>query len=282
MSINTKTTKMIIVFAVICCFAGGLRASAPIDPMQSLTKAAEKNNVNAQYFLGRAYYNGLFAGTHDTEKAVHWLTKAAENGSTKAQSYLGGLYYKGIDGKPDYKKAYKWLSLAVKENDIDAFKHLASMYFNGRGVDKDYKKAFSYSNMSARFSLDGRSQMLLGLMYYKGMGTKQNTEKAIYWLNKAAFVGCDSDAQYLLAVILLGNKDKADYDKAYSLLEDSATQDNEDAQIKLATLYIKGEGRKKDGFAAAYWLRRAMINTKSQEAKEIYDKYNLDKYKFNN
>lgn len=57
-------------------------------------KAADKGNVNAQYYIGKLYYKGKGI-EKDDKKAFEYLKKAAEQGHVDAQYYLGKCYYDG-------------------------------------------------------------------------------------------------------------------------------------------------------------------------------------------
>ncbi|MDR2846455.1 MAG: hypothetical protein LBV63_04145, partial [Candidatus Methanoplasma sp.] len=56
-----------------------------------LTKAARKGDSEAQYLLGKHYYE---KGTRrDHKSAIKWLTLAAEQGHMSAQHDLGMVYF---------------------------------------------------------------------------------------------------------------------------------------------------------------------------------------------
>ena len=57
-------------------------------------KAAESGNIDAQYWLGRCFYNGLSV-KKDYSQAVYWYRKAAEQGDAAAQNNLGLCYEDG-------------------------------------------------------------------------------------------------------------------------------------------------------------------------------------------
>ena len=48
-----------------------------------INKAAEKNNADAQYFLGSMYQSGEGVAK-DKRKALEWLNKSAQQGNKKA------------------------------------------------------------------------------------------------------------------------------------------------------------------------------------------------------
>ena len=51
--------------------------------MEWINKAAEKNNADAQYFLGSMYQSGEGVAK-DKRKALEWLNKSAQQGNKKA------------------------------------------------------------------------------------------------------------------------------------------------------------------------------------------------------
>ena len=72
-------------------------------------KAAEQGNVQAQFYLGRMYSNGL--GTEqDYAKAAEWYQKAAEQGYKPAYNELAWTYH--LMGK--YEEALPWAEKAVE------------------------------------------------------------------------------------------------------------------------------------------------------------------------
>lgn len=58
--------------------------------MEELIKKAEEGDVEAQFQLGLAYYNGDGINKN-YRKAYHWFQKAIEQGNGDAQNYLGNL-----------------------------------------------------------------------------------------------------------------------------------------------------------------------------------------------
>ena len=53
-------------------------------------EAAEQGNADAQYALGRMYYNGEGV-PRDEAEAVHWFRMAAELGHAEAQDQLARM-----------------------------------------------------------------------------------------------------------------------------------------------------------------------------------------------
>ena len=88
-------------------------------------KAAEQGNVQAQFYLGRMYSNGL--GTEqDYAKAAEWYQKAAEQGYKPAYNELAWTYH--LMGK--YEEALPWAEKAVEalSQEPEIIETLATIY----------------------------------------------------------------------------------------------------------------------------------------------------------
>lgn len=51
---------------------------------------------------------------------MHWLLKAAERNDPNAQAFLGAMYFRGGAIKKDLVQAYKWINLAAAQEQHDA------------------------------------------------------------------------------------------------------------------------------------------------------------------
>lgn len=75
--------------------------------------AVEKSDVQAQFYLGYAYYNG--EGTdRDYATAVMWFKRAAAKGHAKAQYNLAYCYMKGNGVPANYDKAFELLRQSAR------------------------------------------------------------------------------------------------------------------------------------------------------------------------
>jgi TPR repeat protein len=78
----------------------------------SLREAAERGDAEAQYNLGRLYFEVQDVPQHHAQAAA-WYRKAAEQGNADAQYNLGGLYRYGLGVPQDYLQAYFWFEVAA-------------------------------------------------------------------------------------------------------------------------------------------------------------------------
>ncbi|MCR4572537.1 MAG: sel1 repeat family protein [Lentisphaeria bacterium] len=86
-------------------------------------KAAEQGDAEAQYSLGRRYYNGEGV-VKDYAEAVKWYRKAAEEGHSGAQNSLRVCYVRGEGVVKDYAEAVKWCRKAAEQGNETAQKNI--------------------------------------------------------------------------------------------------------------------------------------------------------------
>ncbi|WP_434779209.1 tetratricopeptide repeat protein [Neisseria sp. Ec49-e6-T10] len=131
--IDTYTLKsiylIIFVFVSSCVFAQGA------DTI--LQTKAQNGDVEAQYLLAKAYYNGDGV-SQDTQKSFYWLIKAAEQGYAKAQDNLASAYYEN----GDKQKAFYWFNKAAEQGLALSQYSLAFMYYKADGVPSDAKRPY--------------------------------------------------------------------------------------------------------------------------------------------
>ncbi len=89
------------------------------EAIEWYSKAAEQGVAEAQYRLGRCYYNGKGV-SQNSEEAVRWFRKAAEQGDAEALYDLGHCYYYGEGVTKDLEEAVKWYHKAAEQGHIGA------------------------------------------------------------------------------------------------------------------------------------------------------------------
>ena len=76
--------------------------------MQILLRRARQNDIQAQFYLGNAYANGLGIASNP-EQAAYWYKKAADNGELLAMDRLGQIYSGGLCFQArDQEEARRW------------------------------------------------------------------------------------------------------------------------------------------------------------------------------
>ena len=101
-------------------------AQIPEIDLDSLRQEAEQGDVEAQYKLGYAYYDGKGV-PQDYAESLKWFRKAAEQWNAKAQYSLGNSYYNGKGGPKDYVKAHMWYNLAASKSEGQTRKDAVTM-----------------------------------------------------------------------------------------------------------------------------------------------------------
>ncbi len=115
---------------------------------EEVKKLAEMGRADAQFRLGKMYYNGDGV-RQDKSETVKWIRKAAEQGHAEAQYWLGGMYENGYGVKQDYAEALKWYRKAAEQGNADAQYGLGVMYHSGSGVAKDLHEARKWYQKAA-------------------------------------------------------------------------------------------------------------------------------------
>lgn len=76
-----------------------------------LLSLAEKDQAEAQYYLGLMHLNGQGV-EQNVQEALPWLRKAALGGVMDAAATLGKMYASGLGVKMDMDEAAKWIERA--------------------------------------------------------------------------------------------------------------------------------------------------------------------------
>lgn len=136
-----------------------------------------------------------------------------------------------------HKEAYDFL-IQDDKNPRCAFA-LATMYYNGEGVQRDFKKSTFYYSIAADAGIVP-ALVSAGFAYANSMGVPQDFKKAVHYLKQASDQGEAS------------------------------------AKVTLAEIYAMGEvgGTRKE---AAKLIREVLAYSNSEEAMDVYNKYELNK-----
>jgi TPR repeat protein len=114
-------------------------------------KLADRNNPNAEYWLGHMYEIGLGI-PKDPNKAIDLYKKAADQNIVAAEARLGAIYLSGDQVPPDFGQAKYYLDRAASHGDPRSAMLLGQMYRIGLGIPKDLKQAYAWSEVA---SLEG-------------------------------------------------------------------------------------------------------------------------------
>jgi TPR repeat protein len=208
--------------------------------------AAERSDVDAQYFLGSLYYEGNNPSENPEDHVIQqdyalaelWFLKAASKGHAAAQYHLGVIYYVGQGTQRDFVKAAEWFYKAADQGLLEAQCYLGYLYQQGEGVPLDYGKGAAWFRKAADQGY-AAAQFNLGYLYSNGQGVPQDYTQAADLYRAAASQG-DENAQFALGVLYEEGKGvQRDYAQAATYYRKAADQGLTDAKASLDLLYSK-------------------------------------------
>lgn len=116
--------------------------------LQGFFELAKSGDLDAQTMLGELYLDGLNGVEQDPKKAFFWISKAANREEPQAQYLLGYMYENGIYVAKNVKKAVEWYKKSAMQGDVLAQYNLALIYKEGKGsVSKNVHEAFKWLQM---------------------------------------------------------------------------------------------------------------------------------------
>jgi len=152
-----------------------------------LLPLAQKNDVDAQYFLAT-----LYDGGHGVElspaMASYWYKRAAKLGHVNAQYNMGVAYANGDGVRQSIIEAVRWWRMAAISGSINAQFNLGIMYLRGEGIRHDPTEAVRWWGKAAEQG-DAAAQYNLGALYASGEGVSRNVKVALSWWARAAAQG---------------------------------------------------------------------------------------------
>ena len=116
---------------------------------QHLLEHAEQGDAQAQYEVGRRFWNGDGVD-QDHKQAADWFDRAARQGLAAAHCALGLCYERGDGVEQDMWQAAAWYQWAAQQDDAEAQLRLSECYEKGRGVPKDKEKAAEWLYKAAQ------------------------------------------------------------------------------------------------------------------------------------
>ena len=116
---------------------------------QHLLEHAEQGDAQAQYEVGRRFWNGDGVD-QDHKQAADWFDRAARQGLAAAQCALGLCHERGDGVEQDMWQAAAWYQWAAQQDDAEAQLRLSECYEKGRGVPKDKEKAAEWLYKAAQ------------------------------------------------------------------------------------------------------------------------------------
>jgi len=132
-----------------------------VDDIPALREAAEAEQPEAMFLLGREYLVGRFV-EQDLGEAHAWFARADEAGSSAGTNALGVMYYESIGVKREYPRARELFLRAADAGNAKAMRNLGRMSEGGHGVEVDYKVAIEWYEKA--FQAAGDDEHLKGVL----------------------------------------------------------------------------------------------------------------------
>ena len=172
----------------------------------------------------------------------------------------------------DMPSVFNVMYLLALKGDRRAQLDLGRLYFRGEGVEQNYEKAHWWFSEAAeqgsRIAVTN-----LGILYAGGYGVKKNLNHGIYLLEKTASAN-DSQAMLVLGTLYYNEIKIRDFNKAFKWLEKGAKQGNEEAIFRLALMYERGEGTKRNR-PMAISIYKDLIAQQSRFSEEAKERLNI-------
>ncbi|OUR77769.1 hypothetical protein A9Q83_09630 [Alphaproteobacteria bacterium 46_93_T64] len=105
-------------------------------------KAAEKNQAEGYWVLGKLHFSGAGGYKSDYVEAVKWHRKGAEAGHPGSQNALGNAYYRGRGVKRDNSLSVDWHEKAAEQGLVSSQFFLATTFWYGEpDIEIDLEKS---------------------------------------------------------------------------------------------------------------------------------------------
>lgn len=215
-----------------------------------LVRQAEAGNPEAQFNLGKCFYNGDGV-EKDLKEAVKWYRKAAEQGNGNAQNNLGFCYRFGYGVEKDYFEAVNWYRKAAEQGNPSGQYNLGCCYDNGFVVAKDPVEAIKWYHKAAS---QGNNNAIKRLQELESQKTNDSASAEQKYL--AAAQAGDSNAQNALGDFY--RCEKMNYSEAVKWYRKAAEQGNNKAQYNLGYCYECGLGVTHSLGLAKKWYQTSM------------------------
>jgi TPR repeat protein len=229
---------------------------ADTDAIAAWGKAAQRGNVEAQSWLGRAYAMGRGVAK-DPAVARRILEPAAQAGSGRALYVLALLDLDSVNG--DRARGMAYLRQSVATGYPNALLHLSLLYERGAETPPDAapdaKNAAELERQAAEMD-NSAAQAVHAFRYVHGNQVPRNDALARYWAERAILNGDDAGYAALARVLMRGNAD--DQRTAVGMVRTLADAGEVHAMLVMAHAAMRGIGQPVDRVAGRTWFVGAL------------------------
>lgn len=155
-------------------------AQGQID-LQSLRRAAETGDREAQRLLGTAYLQGDMGLPKSLADAYPWWLKAAAQGDPEAMNNVGYTLYRGFLGKTDLVAARRWFEQAARAGFSNSMVSLARMNARGEAGKANPGEALDWLLKAGQANNPQAIHWLVTLYRNGGLGQAADPKRAAYW-----------------------------------------------------------------------------------------------------
>ncbi len=206
--------------------------------------------------LARGFVLDTFMNQYD--KAIKSYQLAADAQLPLAYYNLGLIYQSGKGRPVDMEKAVSWYEKAAEKGQADAMEQLAKLQWAGQ-LNGGHSKALTLFKKAADLKQrDALYQM--GLFAETGVLTDFDMNKAVNYYHQAAQQGDQKASLALARIYQYALTGQADTDKARSIYEHLAKNNNAFAQYQLALLDMQASSTEEQSKTAQKWLKLAKEN----------------------
>jgi hypothetical protein len=169
LAINSLAFVFFLLVAVAPSYS---QTKAEKKELAALYQKASDGDVNSQLELGTRYLLGRGVAIEDAVQARDWFTKAADKGNATAQFWLGEMYSTGWGIPEDKARAAIWYRKAADQGLATAQYALGNMYETGRGAPLNHEEAVTLIRKAANQDFaPAKSWMKTHAMDSQGAGT---------------------------------------------------------------------------------------------------------------
>lgn len=221
--------------------------------MNMLVRLADKDNVMAQYQVGKLYAED--DRVKDEVKAIKYLSAAAKE-NVYAQYTLGKLFADKNSTYHDMSRAIGCFSDAAMRGNSVAMYRLGKIYADKQSEYYDTSQAIHYLSMAVEKE-NNVATYALGKLYADKESDCYDAVMAIRYLQPVADTG-NEYAQYSIGK-LYADQESGVYNpqKALDYFQRASDQGNQYADIALGFMYLNGNGVMADSIKARQYFEKA-------------------------
>lgn len=231
--------------------------------LRYFNKSADKGYLPAVLLMAK------YALMHDKnpEQAVSWFKKAAAVGDINAQLFMAAAYQYGVGVKPNIDTATKYYIDAAKNGNAIAQYALAEQFLLSKHSANN-KLGVIWLNKAATAG-NPKALTRLGSLYIQGKLVAKDPARGLDLLNQAAKENYVPAKVELGKAAVLGHH----YEEAVKWFTEAANEQNVDAYLQLADLYLDEKSPVYDQKAGFNWVLKAAESDSIDGQKQLANLY---------